>query len=108
MKLPVISPPRKNPISNQYSTIIINEQDPILPPLLEKNTSGYKPLFNGTHYPNETEDDFNDYTDNSHTDIDDYLNKLSVKNNEDKDDEYKDDNSQALKSDEIVTKKAEE
>ena len=31
------------------------------------------------HYPNKTEDDLNDSTDNSCTEIDDYLNKLNVK-----------------------------
>ena len=54
-----MSPPRKYPIKNQESNIIINKQDPMFPPLLEKYPTGYKPLFNDTHYPNETEDDLN-------------------------------------------------
>ena len=36
------------------------------------------------------------------------MNKLNVKKNEDKDDEYKDDNSQSLKSDESLINKNEE
>ena len=36
------------------------------------------------------------------------MNKLKVKNDEDKDDEYKDDNSQSHKSDESVINKSEE
>ena len=39
-------PPRKGPIPNQDSKIIIDGQDPILLPLLEKYPTGYKPLFN--------------------------------------------------------------
>ena len=48
-----MSPQRKYPIPNQYSTIIVNEQYPILPPLLAKYPTGYKILFNNTHYPNK-------------------------------------------------------
>ena len=85
-KSPAMLPPRNDPIINQYSTRNINRQDSILPPLLAKYTTVYKPLFNDAYYPNKTEDDLNDYTDNSHTDINDYLNKLSIKKDEDKDD----------------------
>ena len=74
-----MSSPRNDPIPNQDSTIIINEQDPILPPLLVKYPTGYKSLFNDTNYPNKSEDDLNDSTDNSFTDIDNYLNKLNEK-----------------------------
>ena len=42
MKLPAMSPPRKDPIPNQDSYIIINEQYPILPILLAKYPTGYK------------------------------------------------------------------
>ena len=56
-----------------------------------------------TQYTNKTEDDLNYSTDNSRTEIDYYLNKMSVK----KDDEYKDDNSQALNSNKIVINKTE-
>ena len=52
-----MSPTRKVHISNQDSDIIINIKYPILPPLLSKCHTKYKPLFNGTHYPNKTEDD---------------------------------------------------
>ena len=71
---------------------VINKQDPILQPLLEKYTTGYKPLSNDTYYLNKTEDELNYYTDNPHTDIDDDSNKLNLKNKKDKDDEYKYDN----------------
>ena len=64
IKSPKMSPPRKDQIPNQNSTRIINKQDPILPPLLEKYPTGYKQLLNDTHYSNKIEDDFNDYTDN--------------------------------------------
>ena len=101
-KPPAILPPIKDPITNQDSTKIINKQDPILPP---KYPTGYKPLFNDTYYPNKTEDNLNDSTDNSHTEIDDYLNKLNVNKDEDNDDEYKDDILQAHNSNECVIKK---
>ena len=79
MKSHAIYPPRKDPIPNQYSNIIINEQDPILPPILEKYRTGYKKLFNDTHDTNKTEDELNDSAGNSRTEIDDCLNKLNVK-----------------------------
>ena len=85
-KSPAMLPPRKDPIPNQDSNIIINQQYPIIPPLLEKYPTGYKPLFDESNYPNKTEDGLNDSTDNSRSDIDDYLNKLNVKNDEDKND----------------------
>ena len=44
-----MSPPRKDLIPNQDSNIIYNDVDPILPPLLEKYPTGYKPLFNDTY-----------------------------------------------------------
>ena len=56
-------PPRKDPIPNQDSNRIVTQQDSILPPILEKYPIGYKPLFNNTHYPNNTDDDLNDSTD---------------------------------------------
>ena len=37
-------PPKKDPIPNQDSTIIINQKDPILPPLLSKCPTVYKPF----------------------------------------------------------------
>ena len=49
-----MSPPRIDPISNQDSNRITNKQDPILPPLLAKYPTGYKPLFNYTHNTNKT------------------------------------------------------
>ena len=98
-------PQRKDPIPNHDDNRIINEQDPILPLLLEKIPTGYRPIFIDTHYPNKTTDALNNSIDNSCTDIDDYLNKLNVKKDDNKDDEYKDDNSQALNSNESVIKK---
>ena len=57
---------------------------------------------------NETEDELNVYTDKSRNDIDDYFDKLNEKKDKDKDDEYKDDNSQVFKSGESVTKQLNE
>ena len=105
MGSPGVSPQRKDTIKNQDTNRIINEQDPIIPPLLSKYLTGYKPLFNDTNYPNKTEDDLNDSTYNSHTEIDEYLNKLNVNSDEDKNYEYKDENSQALNMNESVTNK---
>ena len=82
-----MSTPRKDMILNQYINRIINEKDPIIPPFLAKNPTGYKPLFNDTHYPNKTEDGLNYSTYNSHTEIDDNLNNLNVNKYEDKDNE---------------------
>ena len=81
-------PPKKDPIPNQDSNIIITQQDPIIPPLLAKYPIGYKALFNYTHYPNKTDDKLNYSTDSSRTDIDDYLYKLNVNKYEDRYDEY--------------------
>ena len=49
-----MNPSRKDTIPNQDSNRIINKQDTIIPPLLEKYHTGYKPLFNDTYYPNKT------------------------------------------------------
>ena len=43
-KSPAMSPSRKDPIPNQDSNIFINEQDPILPPILAKYHTGYKTI----------------------------------------------------------------
>ena len=59
-----MSPTRNYLIPNQDSNTIINKQDPILPPLLAKYPTVYKPLFNDTHHPNKIDDDINDSTDN--------------------------------------------
>ena len=47
-----MSPPRKDPIPNQVSNIIINEQESILPLLLAKYITGYKPLLYDKYFPN--------------------------------------------------------
>ena len=86
-KSPAILPLGKDPIPNQYSNITINEEDPIIPPILAKYPTGYKPLFNDMHYPNKTECDLNFYTDSSRTDIEEYLNKLDINKDEDNDHE---------------------
>ena len=95
-KSPAMSPPRKDPIPNQDSKKIINEEDPILPPLLAKYHTGYKQLFNDTHSPNRTEDKSKDSTDNSRNDVDDYFIILNANKDEDKGEEYKYLNSPAL------------
>ena len=74
---------------------------------MEKYPTGYKPLFNDTHYLNKTEDDLNCSKDNSPSEIDGYSNKLNVKKEEDKDDEYKDGDSKYLNSNESVINKTE-
>ena len=61
-KSPAISPSRKYMIKNQYINRIINQRYPILPSLLEKYPTGYKSLFNDTHYPHKTDDDLNGST----------------------------------------------
>ena len=59
-----MSPPRKDPITNQIINRLITEQDLSLPPIIKNYPPGYKTLFNDTHNPNITEDDPNNYTDN--------------------------------------------
>ena len=44
MKSPAMLPTRNNPIPNQDSTRITTQKYPILPPLLEKWNTGYKPF----------------------------------------------------------------
>ena len=67
-------PSRKDPITNQDSTRIIIQQDPILPPFVSKQPTGYKPFLNDTHFSNKTEEEHNNSTDNLRTE-----NKDSVK-----------------------------
>ena len=100
-----MSPPRKDPIQNKYSTIIITQKYPILTPLLENWPTLYKPFFNDTHFSNKTEEEHNFSTDNSRTENNYSVNNLNVKKDEDKDTEYKEDDSEAPKSDKIVIKK---
>ena len=78
-----MSPPRKNPITNQDSTRIITQQDPILPPTLPKGPTGYKPFFDDTHLSNKTKDMNNDSTYNSHTANEYSVNNLNVKKDKD-------------------------
>ena len=106
-KSPAMSPPRKDPIPNKYINRIINKQDPILLPILEKHPTVYKPLFNDMRYPNKTKDELNYYIDSSRNDIDVYLNIPNVKKDEDKYDEYKDLNLQALNINKSVINKTE-
>ena len=107
MKSPEMSPPQTDTITNKDITRIITQQDPILPPLLSKLTSGYKPLIDDTYFSNKTEDKHNDSTDNSCTENKDSVNELNVKIIEVKDDEYKEHNSESTKSDESFIKKNE-
>ena len=67
MKSPEMLPPRKYTITDKDGTRIIIQQYPILPPLLSKWPTGYKPFFNDTHVKNKTEEEHNDSTDNSLT-----------------------------------------
>ena len=86
MKSPAISPPRKYQVPDHYNNITINKQDPILAPHLAKYCTEYKPLLNHTRDPDLKEDNPNNSTDNSRTEID-------------KNDEYKYENSQDLNND---------
>ena len=63
MKSPEMSPSIKDPITNQDSTRIITQQEPILLQLLEKWTTGYKSFIDDTKFSNKSEDEHNDSTD---------------------------------------------
>ena len=63
MKSSAMSPPRRDPITNQYGTII-TQKYPIVPPHLEKEHTGHKPFSDDKHFSNKTEDKHNDYTNN--------------------------------------------
>ena len=86
MKSPAMSTPRKDPIPDQYINRLINEQDPSLPPIIEKYPPEYKIAINYTYAPNITEDEPNDSTDNSRNEKLYSVNKLKVTSNEDNDD----------------------
>ena len=101
-------PPRKDPIKNQYSTITIIQQDLILPLILVKWPTGYKQFLNDTHFLNKTEEEYNNSIDNSRTENEYFVNNLNVKKYEYQDDEYKEDNSESPKSNEIAIKKTEQ
>ena len=87
MKSPEILPPRKDPIPNKDNIRIITQQDSIFPPLVAKWPTGYKPFMDDIHFSNKIEDKHNNSADNSRTEKKDSMNKLNVKNYEDKDDE---------------------
>ena len=103
-----MSPPRKDPITNQYTNIFSTKKYQSLPPHLEKYPPGYKSLLNDAHDPNSTEDVRNNSTDNSRNKNEDSVNNLKVTNNEDNDGENKYDNYQYLHSNESVINKHEE
>ena len=81
IKSPAMSPPRKDPITNQYTNIFSTKKYQSLPPHLEKYPPGYKSLLNDAHDPNSTEDELNDSTVNSHNEKEDPVNNLKVTNN---------------------------
>ena len=105
MKSPEISPPRKYPIPNQDSTRIITQQDTNLPPHLTKVLTGRKTFIDDTRFSDPTENENTGSTDNTRTDTKYYVNKINVDKDEDNDDEYKEDNLEAPKSDESVINK---
>ena len=51
----------KDPIPNQYSNIVITQQDTILPQLLEKWPTIHEPFINDTHFSDKI-DDINNYS----------------------------------------------
>ena len=61
MKSLAMSPPGKDPITNQDINILGTKQDQSLPPQLAKYCPGYKSLIN------KAKDGRNDYTDTSRT-----------------------------------------
>ena len=61
-------PPRKDPITNQDSSRIITQQDPILPPLLSKWSTGHKTFIDDVHFSNKIENKHSDSTDYACTD----------------------------------------
>ena len=99
-KSPEMSYPRKDPIPNQDSTRNITQQDPKLPPHLEKGPTGHKPFIDDTHFSNPRENEHTYTTDNSYTDNEDSVDKTNIGKDEYKDNEYKEDHSEAPKSDE--------
>ena len=96
IKLLATSPPRKDPIPNQYKNNLGIEKYQSLPPHLPKFFPGYKSL------RNEADDDHHEFTDTSRTDKDDTsrtdkddsIENLKSMNKKDNDDEYKEDNLQ--------------
>ena len=69
--------------------------------------TGHKPFIDDTHFSNKTEDKNNDSTDNSCNENKDAGNKINVDRDEYKVDEYKEYDSEAPKSDEILINKTE-
>ena len=108
MRSPAFFPPRKYPIPNQDINRLITKKYQSLPPHLEKFLPGYKLLINDGHDPNSTEYDHNYSTDTSCNEKEDSVNNLKFINNKDIDDEDKDENSQALNSNESLINKTEE
>ena len=100
-------PPIKDTISNQYSTRVITQQDPILPPLLSIWSTGHKPFIDYTHFSNPTENKHNDATDNSCIDNKDYMKGNNLNKDGNKDNECKEDDSESHKSDGSVINKTE-
>ena len=76
MKSPATSSTRKDPIPNQDINRLMTRQDPSISPIIAKYPTGYKPLFIDTHDPNSTEDDPDNYIDNSRNENNDSVNKL--------------------------------
>ena len=93
LKSPAILPPRKYPIQNQDSNIIIIQQDVNLPPHLSKGPTRHKPFIDYTHFSNHVESKHTYTTYNLRTDRKYYVDEINVDRDEDKDNEYKEDNS---------------
>ena len=108
MKSPAMYPPIKDPIPNQDINRLTTKKDPSLSPNFAKYLPVHESLLNDSHDPNSTEYDRNDCTDNPRNKNEDTINNTKVNNNEDNDGEYKDDNFQALNSNESVINKTEE
>ena len=87
LKSPEDFPPGKHPVTNKYSTRIINQKDPNLTPHLAKGTTGYNPFIDDTNFPSPTEDKHTDTTDNSRTDNKYYVDKMNISKDEDKNSE---------------------
>ena len=108
MKSPAMYSPINDPIPNQYMNRLITQQYPSLPPIIEKILMYINHYLNDTYDPNYTKNNPNICTDNSRNESKYSVNKLKVNNKEDKDDEYKYENSATFKNYESVINKTEE
>ena len=100
MKSPAMSPPRKDLIPNQDINRLITKKYQSFSPHLANFPPRFKTLINDAHGTNSTEDYHNDSTNTSRNQKEDSVKNMKVTNSKDIQDEYKDENLQALNSNE--------